>query len=68
MDLLYPGTSVNADGSIADVPGWILNPDGLWVRDPSDTFLRDGITLTYVQPDGDGDRHLPARIGNVRQP
>ena len=46
--LLYPGTRVNADGSIADVPGWILNSAGFWVRDPSDEFLRDGIVLTYV--------------------
>ena len=48
IDILYPGTVVNADGSIADVPGWILQPNGLWVLDPSDTFLRDGILLTYV--------------------
>jgi hypothetical protein len=43
----YPGTSVNADGSIADVPGWILQANGLWVQDPSDAFLREGIFLTY---------------------
>ena len=47
-DLLYPGTRVNADGSIADVPGWNLTNAGLWVRDPSDAFLREGINLTYV--------------------
>ena len=48
VDLLYPGTSVNADGSIDDVPGWILTDDGFWIRDPSDEFLRDGINLTYT--------------------
>ena len=48
VDLLYPGTSVNADGSVADVPGWILNDDGFWLRDPSDEFLREGINLTYT--------------------
>jgi hypothetical protein len=48
VDLLYPGTRVNADGSIADVPGWNLNSAGFWVRDPSDEFLRDGIVLTYT--------------------
>ena len=48
VDLLYPGTSVNPDGSIDDVPGWILTDDGLWVRDPSDEFLREGINLTYT--------------------
>jgi len=48
IDLLYPGTRVNADGSIADVPGWNLTNAGLWVRDPSDEFLREGIVLTYT--------------------
>ena len=48
VTLLYPGTEVNADGSIADVPGWILNEDGFWVHDPSDEFLREGIGLTYT--------------------
>jgi len=48
VDILYPGTQVNADGSIADVPGWTLQSNGLWVLDPSDEYLRDGIVLTYV--------------------
>ena len=48
VDLLYPGTSVNADGSIDDVPGWILTDDGFWIRDSSDEFLREGINLTYT--------------------
>jgi hypothetical protein len=48
VDLLYPGTTVNADGTIADVPGWNLNAAGFWVRDPSDEFLRDGILLTFT--------------------
>jgi len=48
VELLYPGTRVNADGTIADVPGWNLNAAGLWVRDPSDEFLREGILLTYT--------------------
>ena len=48
VDLLYPGTTVNPDGSIDDVPGWILTDDGFWIRDPSDEFLREGINLTYT--------------------
>jgi len=48
IDILYPGTRVNADGSIADVPGWTLNSSGFWVPDPNDQFLRNGIILTYV--------------------
>lgn len=47
VDILYPGTRVNADGSIADVPGWTLTADGFWIQDPSDEFLREGIFLTY---------------------
>jgi len=47
VDILYPGTEVNPDGSIADVPGWNLNPAGFWVPDNSDAFLREGIFLTY---------------------
>jgi hypothetical protein len=47
VDVLYPGTAVNPDGSIADVPGWTLQSNGLWVQDPSDEFLREGIFLTY---------------------
>jgi len=47
VQILYPGTAVNPDGSIDDVPGWILTDDGFWIQDPSDAFLRDGIFLTY---------------------
>lgn len=47
VDILYPGTSVNPDGSVDDVPGWLLQDNGLWVLDPSDEFLREGIQLTY---------------------
>ena len=48
VELLYPGTRVNADGTIADVPGWNLNEFGFWVRDQSDAVLREGINLTYT--------------------
>jgi hypothetical protein len=47
VHVLYPGTAVNPDGSIADVPGWELLPNGFWIPDPSDERLRDGILLTY---------------------
>ena len=47
VDILYPGTSVNPDGSVDDVPGWILTDDGFWIQDPSDALLREGIFLTY---------------------
>ena len=48
VDLLYPGTTVNPDGTVRDVPGWILTDDGLWIRDPTDDYLREGIGLTYT--------------------
>jgi hypothetical protein len=48
VDVLYPGTHINPDGSVADVPGWNLNSDGFWVLDPSDAVLREGISLTYT--------------------
>ena len=69
VDLLYPGTTVNPDGSIDDVPGWILTDDGLWIRDPSDEFLRDGIRPdVHREPHGHGVRHVPARVSHLRQP
>ena len=69
VDLLYPGTRVNPDGSIDDVPGWILTDDGLWVRDPSDAFLREGINLTYtVNPTATAFITYPPERLDVRQP
>jgi hypothetical protein len=48
VDVLYPGTAVNPDGTIADVPGWNLNAAGFWVPDASDAFLREGVFLIYT--------------------
>lgn len=69
VDLLYPGTRVNADGTIADVPGWNLNAAGFWVRDPSDEFLRDGIALTYtVNPTATATVTYPPESANCANP
>ena len=69
VELLYPGTTVNPDGSIADVPGWNLTNAGLWVRDPADEFLRDGHPADlHRQPDGHVADHLPAGVERLRQP
>jgi hypothetical protein len=43
--LVYPGAEVSADGTTTDWPGWIYD-DGMWLRDPSDAHLRDGLTIT----------------------
>ncbi len=68
-ELLYPGTEVNPDGSIADVPGWILQDNGLWVRDPSDEFLREGIHLTFeVNPTAEADITYPPESSACANP
>jgi hypothetical protein len=43
--LVYPGAEVGPNGEALDWPGWMLNPDGFWVLDPSDAIYRDGITI-----------------------
>jgi hypothetical protein len=69
VELLYPGTEVNADGSIADVPGWELTNAGLWVRDPSDEFLREGIHLSYtVNPTAEADITYPPESSACANP
>jgi LPXTG-motif cell wall-anchored protein len=69
VHILYPGTRVNPDGSIADVPGWNLNADGFWVRDPSDAFLRDGIHLHYeVNPSADAFVTYPPESSGCANP
>jgi hypothetical protein len=69
VDILYPGTRVNPDGTIADVPGWNLNSSGLWVRDPSDAFLRDGIALSYtVNPTATALVTYPPESANCSNP
>ena len=68
VDILYPGTRVNADGTIADVPGWNL-VNGFWVRDPSDAFLREGIQLTYtVNPTATAFVTYPPESANCANP
>lgn len=42
---LYPGAEVDQNGDPIDWPGWELNADGFWVRDPSDAILRDGLDI-----------------------
>jgi hypothetical protein len=69
VDLLYPGTRVNADGTIADVPGWNLNSAGFWVRDSSDAFLREGINLRYeVNPTAQAFVSYPPESANCANP
>ena len=41
---VYPGASVDAAGNPPDWPGWVFDGDE-WVVDPTDAFLRDGLTV-----------------------
>jgi hypothetical protein len=69
VHLLYPGTAVNPDGTIDDVPGWILTDDGFWIRDPSDEFLRDGIVLSYsVNPTATATVSYPPESSTCANP
>jgi LPXTG-motif cell wall-anchored protein len=50
---IYPGASVDANGVPNDWPGWKIADDGVsWIPDPSDAFLREGLTITVeVNPE-----------------
>jgi len=50
--LLYPGASFDpVTGEATDWPGWMLNDDGFWVLDPSDSEFRDGlIVVAEINP------------------
>jgi LPXTG-motif cell wall-anchored protein len=43
--VVYPGASVDAKGKPTDWPGWKQAPNGDWIPDDSDAFLRDGLTI-----------------------
>ena len=65
--LIYPGATIHANGNPTDWPGWMLNADGFWVRDPTDAAWRDGATLVYSLAGETATRlgDLPARDGDV---
>ena len=41
---VYPGASIDAAGNPTDWPGWVFDGDE-WVVDPTDAFLREGLTV-----------------------
>jgi hypothetical protein len=43
----YPGAKTSADGSAIDWPGWRFE-GGMWVEDPRDAILREGLSITVV--------------------
>jgi hypothetical protein len=56
---VYPGAKVDAAGNAVDWPGWMF--DGtVWVHDPSDAHLRDGLTVVVeVNPTATGSVTYP---------
>ena len=56
---VYPGATVDAAGNAVDWPGWMF--DGtVWVHDPSDAHLRDGLTVVVeVNPTATGSVTYP---------
>jgi LPXTG-motif cell wall-anchored protein len=56
---IYPGASVDAAGNATDWPGWRFDGDE-WVLDPTDAYLRDGMTVRVeVNPVATGQVAYP---------
>ena len=50
--IIWPGATVDANGTTTDWPGWKLADDGVsWIPDPSDAFLREGLTIVVTVAD-----------------
>jgi uncharacterized repeat protein (TIGR01451 family)/LPXTG-motif cell wall-anchored protein len=48
--VIYPGATADANGNGTDWPGWKFE-NGVWVVDPTDARLRDGLTVVaHVNP------------------
>jgi len=47
--ITWPGASVDSSGNATDWPGWQRANDGVsWIPDPTDAFLREGLTITVT--------------------
>jgi len=56
---VYPGATVDAAGNAVDWPGWMYDGN-VWVHDPSDAHLRDGLTVVVeVNPTARGSVSYP---------
>jgi hypothetical protein len=66
---LYPGAELDENGDPIDWPGWELNADGFWVRDPSDAILREGLDiLVQVNPEATIEIRYPAETPECLDP
>jgi hypothetical protein len=69
VKLIYPGASVDAAGNATDWPGWKLAPNGNWVEDPSDAYLRDGLTVRIeVNPTAEAKVSYPPATSTCANP
>jgi hypothetical protein len=56
---VYPGATVDAAGNAVDWPGWMYD-GSVWVHDPSDAHLREGLTVVVeVNPTARGSVSYP---------
>ena len=68
VSFVYPGASVDAAGNPTDWPGWVFDGDE-WVPDPSDNYLRDGLTVRVdVNPTATGQVSYPPATSSCADP
>jgi hypothetical protein len=66
--VLYPGADVDGAGIATDWPGWKLE-NGLWVLDPSDAVLREGLRVVVeVNPTSEGIVSYPPATSACANP
>ena len=65
---MSPGASVDAAGNATDWPGWRFDGDD-WVLDPSDSYLREGLTVRVeVNPTATGQVAYPPATSACASP
>ena len=68
VTFVYPGASVDANGVATDWPGWVFDGDE-WVPDPTDSYLRDGLTVRVeVNPTATGQVAYPPATSACANP
>ena len=66
--VLYPGAEVDAAGIATDWPGWKFE-NGVWVVDPTDAHLRDGLRVVVeVNPTSEGTVSYPPATSACADP
>ncbi len=66
--VVFPGAEVDAQGNAIDWPGWKFE-NGLWVTDPSDARLREGLKVVVeVNPTAEGTVSYPPATAPCADP